>query len=113
MQRASYRFPLYAFYAALMFCRSLPRSWLASPPAGELGKGWNGRIRGKDSACSSFVLALPRVRAQTPQASRKVARRILGKNPTSPMAIAEKKRYFQAPQGLITKPGGISVVHDS
>jgi hypothetical protein len=62
--------------------------------------------------CSSAA----RVRAQTPQASRKVARRILGKNPMSSMAIAGKKRYFQAPSstgGLITKPGGISVVHDS
>jgi hypothetical protein len=29
------------------------------------------------------------------------------------MAIAGMKRYYQAPQGLIAKPGGMSVVHIS
>jgi hypothetical protein len=42
-----------------------------------------------------------------------VARRILGKNPTSPMAIAGLKRYLQPPPGLIKKPGGIAAVRVS
>lgn len=41
------------------------------------------------------------------------ARRILGKNPASPMAIAGAKRYLQAPRGLIANPGGLFVVHFS
>jgi hypothetical protein len=59
----------------------------------------------KDSVSSLFVRVPPRVRARTPQASRKIARRILGKNPTSPMAIAGMKNYFQAPRGLMACPG--------
>jgi hypothetical protein len=69
------------------------------------------KVTREDSACSLFVRAPRRVRAQTPQASRKVAGRI-GKNPTSPTTIAGMKRYLQSFVGLITKPGGISVVHD-
>ncbi|MGH6821534.1 MAG: hypothetical protein ACREDU_11835, partial [Methylocella sp.] len=48
--------------------------------------------------CSLFVCVPSRVRAQTPQASREVARRIRGKNHASPMAIVGLKRYLQAPQ---------------
>jgi hypothetical protein len=41
------------------------------------------------------------------------ARGIIDENLTSPMAIAGVKRYLLGPQGLIRKPGDISVVRVS
>jgi hypothetical protein len=94
-QPASVHSPPLAFYAALMFCRSSPdgRYKTNMTPQKKLGKsGIVVKIARKDIACSLLVRAPPGVRARTPQASRKVARRILGKNPTSPMVIAGMKR---------------------